>query len=197
MRVPRRVSGQWRCRAVVAALALAATVPAWPCGFEDPNSVAVQRGAMNLAFPQALHVLGAISQAQMAGDLPRDRLAEREDVPAPMRGTLQRLRAGRLLVELAERLGAARDEARHPDVAIVLLGPMMWSRMTQQAGRAVPQVHVSGPERGDVVIVTDTLAVEAIVEAGMSFAQATELGLMRLYGPPERIDALQTWLASS
>jgi hypothetical protein len=191
------LAGRLRRRVAAGALALAAAGAAWPCGLEDPNSVAFQRGAMNLSFPKSAYVRTAIWQAQMAGDLPRDALAQRDDLSPQARGTLQLMRATRLLNTLATRLSATRDSADRPNVAIVLLGPMLWSRLEHHNGNVLAQVHVRGPEPGDAVIVTDTPAIEAIVGVGMSFEHAVELGLVRLYGPSEQVGALQTWLAAA
>ena len=59
------------------------------------------------------------------------------------------------------------------------------------------QIHVGGPETGDVVLVTDTPAIEAIVGAGMRFARAQELGLVRLYGSAAQVAAVRGWLGSA
>ena len=178
------------------ALALAASGTAWPCGFDDPNSATVQRGMMNLVFPKSAYVRTAIWQAQVAGELPRDKLAGRGDLTPQAIGTLRLIRATGLLKNLAKRLGATPDGASHPSVALVLLGPMLWSRFEPAGGSVQARVHVTGPEAGDVVMVTDTPAIEAIVEGGLSFEQAIEHGLVRLYGPQAQIDNLPIWLAA-
>jgi hypothetical protein len=77
------------------------------------------------------------------------------------------------------------------------MGPMLWSRIEPQGGGAQVRTHVSGPVAGDVVLVTDTPALEAIVGAGMGFEQALELGLVRLYGPAAQVGAAQAWLGSA
>lgn len=189
--------GRLKHRLAVGALGLAAAGAAWPCGFEDPNSVASQRGMMNLAFPKSAWVRTAIWQAQMAGDLPRDALAQRDDLTPQARGMLQLIRATRLLKTLAARSGNAPDAAEQPAVAIVLMGPMLWTRIEPQNGGAQLRTHASGPVAGDVVLVTDTPALEAIVGAGMGFERALELGLVRLYGPAAQVGAAQAWLSAT
>jgi hypothetical protein len=184
-------------RLCVGALALVAGGAAWPCGFENPNSVASQRGMMNLAFPQSSWVRTAVWQAQMAGDLPRDALAEREDLTPQARGMLQLVRATGLLETLAARLGSAPDAGEHPALAVVLMGPMLWSRIEPQGAAARLRTHVSGPVAGDVVMVTDTPAIEAIVGAGMGFEHALELGLVRLYGPAAQVGVVRAWLSAT
>jgi hypothetical protein len=188
----------WR-RVAIACLALAAAGAARPCGFEDPNSVGVQRGIMNLAFPQSAWVSTAVWQAQRAGDLPPDALARRTDITPEARGKLQVMRATWLLKSLAKQLDVPPGATDRPAIAVVLMGPMMWSRVEPRNGAVAARahVHVGGPEPGDVVVVTDTPAIEAIVGAGMRFERAQELGLVRLYGSAAQVGAVQAWLGSA
>lgn len=194
MAIDRCTGGFW-LRLAAGTLAAAVAGAAWPCGLEDPSSISVQRGFMNLAFPQSAYVRTAIWQAQLTGDLPRDALAQRDDLTPQARGTLQLVRATWLLKTLSARLGPTREAADPPNVAIVLLGPMLWSRLEHGDSGVLAQVHVKGPAPGDVVMVTDTPAIEAIVGGAMDFERAVELGLVRMYGAPAQVVALQTWLA--
>jgi hypothetical protein len=72
---------------------------------------------------------------------------------------------------------------------VVLLGPVMWSRMESSGGMLKPALHVAGPEPGDVVVVTDIAAIEAIAGGTLSFSEALDLGVVRLYGPPADVAA--------
>jgi hypothetical protein len=187
-----------RCLAI-ACLALAAAGAAQPCGLEDPNSVAGQRGIMNLAFPNSAWVSTAVWQARKAGDLPPDALAMRDDLTPQARASLQLMRVNGLLKSLAKRLDVPPGAADRPAIAVVLMGPMLWSRIEPRDGAiaARAQVHVGGPESGDVVLVTDTPAIEAIVGARMRFERAQELGLVRLYGSAAQVAAVRGWLGSA
>lgn len=193
------VSIRVRHRLAIACLALAVAGEARPCGFEDPSSVAGQRGIINLAFPKSAWVSTAVWQAQKAGDLPPDALARRNDLPPQARASLQLMRATWLLKSLAARLDVPPGAADRPAIAIVLMGPMLWSRIEPRDGdiAARAQIHVGGPEPGDVVLVTDTAAIEAIVGAGMRFERAQELGLVRLYGSAAQVGAVQAWVGSA
>ena len=188
-----------RCRLAIACLALAAAGAAQPCGFENPESVAGQRGIMNLAFPKSAWVSTAVWQAQKAGELPPDALARRTDLTPQARGTLQVMRATWLLKGMAKQLDVPPGTTNRPAIAVVLMGPMLWSRIEPRDGAVAARahVHVSGPESGDVVLVTDTPAIEAIVGGGMRFERAQELGLVRLYGSAAQVGAVQAWLASA
>lgn len=182
-------------RATLTALLLAAAGSAWACGLENPYSVASQRGMMNLAFPQSAWVRTAIWQAQMDGELPRDPAPRGADFSPQGIASLQLMRATGLLQLLARRLDTQPHAAQPPALSVVLMGAMLWTRMEPQAaGGWQTRVHVAGPEAGDVVIVTDTPAVEAIAVAGMGFERAIELGLVRLYGPEAQVVAARTLL---
>jgi hypothetical protein len=109
------------------------------------------------------------------------------------------MRVTALLKSLAKRLDAAPGDTVRPAIAVVLMGPMLWSRVEPRDGAiaARTQIHVDGPEPGDVVLVTDTPAIEAIVGARMRFERAQELGLVRLYGSAAQVAAVRGWLGSA
>ena len=178
----------------VVTLAVAYVAAATACGLEDPNSVAAQRGALQLAYPKALHVGTAVWQAQLAGALPRDALAQRGDLSPEARSRLRLIKANALIGRLADRLNGERTGVPHPGLAIVLVGPVMWSRFDAGDGPVKAQIHVAGPERGDVVAVTEIAVVEAIADGTIDVAGAIESGLMRLYGPPESVAKVSSWL---
>jgi len=182
--------------ATLAALAIASGA-ASACGLEDPNSVAAQRGALQLAYPKALHVGTAVWQAQLAGALPRDALAQRGDLSPEARSRLRLIKANALIGRLADRLNGEPTGVPHPGLAIVLVGPVMWSRFDAGDGPVKAQVHVAGPERGDVVAVTEIAVVEAIADGSLDIATAIDRGLLRLYGDPADVGAAHAWLAAA
>jgi hypothetical protein len=68
-------------KALAVATFLALSGSASACGFEDPNSAILQRGVLNLVYPQALHVVGALSQARLNGAIaPAQQPAEVKDL---------------------------------------------------------------------------------------------------------------------
>ena len=165
----------------------AAPGAAAPCGLEDAASLSALRGFLNAAYPDSLHVGTAIWRAQRAGTLPRDDLAPR----------LQLIQANALMRALAAQLDTARDAPGRPALSIVMVGPMLWSRLEPQAESILATVHVDGPRPGDVVIVTDAPALRALVNGEMTLAKALDAGLVRLYGERQRVDAARTWLAGA
>ena len=181
----------------VVTLAVAHVAAASACGLEDPNSVAAQRGALQLAYPKALHVGTAVWQAQLAGALPRDALAQRGDLSPEARSRLRLIKANALIGRLADRLNGESTGVPHPGLAIVLVGPVMWSRFDAGDGPVKAQVHVAGPERGDVVAVTEIAVVEAIADGSLDIATAIDRGLLRLYGDPADVGAAHAWLAAA
>ena len=167
------------------------------CGLEDPSSIAVRRGVLQLAFPNALHVGTAVWQAQLAGSLSRDALSQQADLSPEARGALRLIKANAMLGRLAARLNEVSSAPPHPPLAMVLIGPVMWSRFDGGNGAVRSQLHVAGPEPGDVVAVTDVAVVEAIAEGTLDFAGAAEQGLLRLYGAPDDVAATRAWLVAA
>jgi hypothetical protein len=189
-----------RLRAPALALLAALTAtssPALACGLEDPSSISVLRGTLQLAYPQSLHVGTAVWQAQLEGTLPRDALALRGDLSPEARATLRLVKANAMLHRLAARMNHESDRSAHPSLAIVLLGPVLWSRFETMDGVVRPRVHVAGPEHGDVVVVTDIAVVEAISEGNLRMTDAIDRGVMRLYGSAAEVTAAHRWLADS
>jgi len=184
-----------RFAALALGLALAAQVgAAYACGLEDPSSIATRRGALNIAYPESLHVGTAVWQAQLAGRLARDPLAQRGDLTPDARATLRLIKANAFLGQLALRMSQPSTVTARSNLAIVLLGPVLWSRFETASGPVRPSVHVQGPEGGDVVVVTDIAVVEAIAGGRLGFEEAIELGVVRLYGPAQDVAAARRWL---
>ena len=100
----------------------------------------------------------------------------------------------------------ARAADRFAEAAIKSESSLAWLNIGQSAitnlmmGGAMAFTVIGWAEGrftpGDVVLVTDTAAVEAIVGAGMRFERAQELGLVRLYGSAAQVSAVQAWLGS-
>jgi hypothetical protein len=92
----------------------------------------------------------------------------------------------------AVRRGDARDSP--PALAVVLLEPMLWSRIAAGANALALTVHVDGPATDDVVVVTEEAVVAAIVDGRMTAREALSLGLVRLYGSADRVARIRAWL---
>jgi hypothetical protein len=185
-------------RALAAALCaalIALPAGARACGLEDPSSIGARRGALNLAYPESLHVGTAVWQAQLAGTLPRDPLAQRADLSPEARAAMRLMRANTLIRQLAARLADAGAATARPALAVVLLGTVMWNRFESERGTVRPLPHVAGPEQGDVIVVTDLPVLEAIAAGSLGFGDAMASGLMRLYGPAAEVAAARGWLA--
>jgi hypothetical protein len=195
-RIERKRSRQ-RCRraAALATLLLTAATASFACGLEDPSSIGFQRGMLNMAFPEALHVGTAVWQAQAAGTLPRDALLQRDDLAPEARATLRLFKANALMRQLAARLDVEPGRRANPRLAVVLIGPVLWARFTAQNGKVVASFHAPGPEPGDVVV-TEAAVVEAIVGGELSFADALERRVARLYGADETVAAARQWLVA-
>lgn len=181
------------CRELLYAALLACVGQASACGFHDPTQLS--RGVLNWTYPDSLHVGTAVWGAQAAGRLPRDELLDRTELTTEARQQFGYLRATRLLGQLRMALGGTREVSR-PKLAVVLLGPVLWSRYEFQGAELRLQVHVDGPEAGDVVVVTEAPVIEALVAGRITAHEALALGVIRLYGSAADSDSAVDWLAA-
>jgi hypothetical protein len=173
---------------LTALLLAAGTTPASACGFEDPTGAEAQRGALNWAFPDSLHVTSAVWRAQLEGSIARD------DRPAAVRALSGFGKAVADLTTFRNWLDAARAQQPSPGLSILLIGPMLWSRIVPTADGLSIVTHLAGAERTDVVIVTDAPVVAAIVSGRISAQTALQKGLLRLYGPVDGQVSAADWL---
>jgi hypothetical protein len=187
--VTRRVT---KIRAVLAAAAIVAgSSAAISCGFEDPNSISFLRGTLNFAYPKSLYVMSAVWRAQM------DNIISRDDRPAAIKALLGYQHAVRSLSALRDRLAGATGEANAPAFSMMLIGPVLWTRYAQTDDGLNMTPHVDGPSIGDVVVVTDEPVIAALNDGRLTPHTAGELGLIRYYGSPEAVSAVEAWLDRS
>jgi hypothetical protein len=163
------------------------------CGLEG-DDVVLQRSALDVAYPDALYVLGAVSSARLSGKIDRTLGLDAPTRPEESRRAL--LRISFALWQLRARL-AGTAPAAAPALSIVLLEPMLWSRITAEEGVLRLAVHVDGPARGDVVAVTEEPVIVAINRGTLSARDALSLGLLRLYGNPSEVKSVRAWLQRS
>ena len=118
----------------VALALLLAAVPAGTraCGFHSSQTIA--RTLLNLRYPDALHVDGAVWSAQQKGLLRLDRARLQATGPERrMLDTRAYLEALRALFALGEAFGQTSDAARLP-VSLVLTESMLWTRYPADGG---------------------------------------------------------------
>ena len=189
--------------------------PALACGYEDPQSIAI--GALNLAFPDSLHLRTAIWQAEIDGVLPREQVPASATSPpvnssprsfaAP--GTLSNaniaqatdpakiialMEALRVIEQARLRLASSPDTSHHPTIAMVYASKMLWTRFVGTERGVTAQTHASGPESGDVVMITEPIVIQALVAGALSPVDAFQRKLIRLYGDEAAIASAQQWL---
>lgn len=167
---------------------ISASTAALSCGFEDPKSAAAARGTLNWAYPNALYVTSAVWRAQLDG------LITRDERPAAVKALLGYQKAAETLVMLGEKFSSASDVNDAPGISLVLIGPMLWTRFEPTDTGVHVSVHVDGPHRGDVVVITDEPVIVALTEGRITPRVALDLGLMRLYGPAQTVEQVSNWL---
>ena len=154
------------------------------CGYHDDVSLA--RGVLNWTYPDALHVVGAISRAVAERRLP---------APAPVGGGLGLLGyhgTVRALDRYAQQLRLSSGEMPRPIFSLLLIEPMLWTRFVSEDGDVRPQVHVSGPQAGDLVVISGEDVIREIAKSRLSIGEAYRHGLIRLYGTEEQVKSFLT-----
>jgi hypothetical protein len=178
-----------------AAVLLCACTAAQACGYHDPASASV--GMLNWAYPDALHVRTAVWMAQADG-----RLARRDPVPDADTQSVNfrfqqsiRLRdAQARLDDLRTRVHTALAGQPMPAFAVVLIGPMLWTRFESAEGTVNMVPHATGPAGDDVVIVTDDAVMVALAEGRLTTREARAQGLVKAYGTSENVDRVSALL---
>jgi hypothetical protein len=151
------------------------------CGYHDDVSLA--RGVLNWVYPDALHVVGAISTAVIERRLP---------APAPAVGLLGYHGTVRALDQHAQQLRMSSGETPRPIFSLLLIEPMLWTRFVSEGGDVRPQVHVSGPQAGDLVVISGEEVIREIAKGRLSIGEAYRHGLIRLYGTEEQVRSFLT-----
>jgi hypothetical protein len=155
----------------------------WPpsgalaCGYHGDISLA--RGLLNWVYPDALHVVGAISAAVAERRLP---------APATMgRGLLGYHGIVRSLERHGQQLDTFSSETTPPTVSLVLIESMLWTRFFSESGGLRMHAHVSGPQVGDLVMISGEDIIREIANNRLSVGEAYRYKLLRLYGTEEQI----------
>jgi hypothetical protein len=179
-----------------AAVALLAPSPsAHACGYHDPTDASA--GVLNWAYPDALHVRTAVWMAQASGLIaPREPAPGLDPLSAAFR--LQQMARWRetqsRLGTVRARIQAALEGQPMPAFAMVLIGPMLWTRFESAGGSVNMVLHDTGPVSDDVVLVTDEAVVVALTEGRFTAREARAQGLVKTYGDRERADRLSALL---
>jgi hypothetical protein len=178
--------------ALVAALAMAGATlvspPALACGYHSAADMAL--GLLNWSYPNALHVRTAVWQAENTGVLP-------PRLKTPAKDLFAFNRVARTLDALGAKLNPATPDGETASFSLVLLDSMMWTSFDASSGGYRVLTHVDGPASNDVVVVTHSKVVAAIVGGELDASSAESFGLVRLYGPAVRLDAVRRALGSS
>jgi hypothetical protein len=178
------------CTSSAAALAALLVASALACGLEGDETT-VRRFSLGYEYPDALQVLGAVSAARVGGrldktlgiDLQTMSQDERQAVMLRIRGGLWKLRA---------RL-ANGGPAHPPPLSVVLLQPVLWSRIAFEEETLKLTVHVDRPAPGDVVVVTEEAVIAAINSGALTAGDADASGLLRLYGSASDVASVRAW----
>jgi hypothetical protein len=174
---------------VVALLALGFIIACKPpegvaCGYHDDVNLA--RGVLNWIYPDALHVVGAISTAVAEKRLPAGTSVR----SGP--GLLGYYDTVRAIERHRQQLSMAAREMPAPTFSLLLVEPMLWTRVISDEGAVHTQVHVPGPQAGDLVVISGEAVIRAIANNALTVGEAYRSGLIRLYGKDEQVVSFLT-----
>jgi hypothetical protein len=173
-RIRMRAKGLPLLTMCAALLALSTASTSRACGYHD--DVSVTRGALSWTYPDALHVIGAISSATMS------RRLVHYEMPSPdLLGSQYRATA-KALERFTEMLNAVSREAPPLSFSLVLIEPMLWTHVAAGPDGLRAQTHMSGPRPDDLVVVSGQDVIHAIANGTLGIDEAHALGLIRLYG---------------
>ena len=146
------------------------------CGYHDDVSLA--RGVLNWVYPDALHVVGAMARAVAEKRLP---------ARATARDHFGYHRVVRSLQEYGKKLQMPSAEMQPSALSLLLIEPMLWARFTPEGRGFRIQVHTSGPQAGDLVVISGEEVVRGVANNSWTVGQAYRSGVMRLYGTDEQV----------
>ena len=100
--------------------------------------------------------------------------------------------AFRRTVEALKTFGSLLDSktsgAQRAEASVLLVDEMMLNRFSMENGHTDLLADISEPQDDDVVIVTETSVIMAIVSASLSIGEAVNMGVLRLYGAPAEVE---------
>jgi hypothetical protein len=70
--------------------------------------------------------------------------------------------------------------------------PMRWTRFVSDGDDVRAKVHVSGPQAGDLVVISGEEIIRKIADNRLSIAEAYRHELIRLYGTEEQLRSFLT-----
>jgi len=171
--------------ALCAALAIPAALA---CGFHE--ATIPDRGMLNFVYPGSMSVGTRTWMALNEGLLPVEPV---QGSPQAQKA-LRHMRAHAALDQLKARLDAGGASRERPTLAVVLLGPMLWSRFEPGANGAALTLHTDGPGDAQVVAVTEAPVVAALATGKLTLRDAQSLGLIAFYGPEASQRSAREWL---
>ncbi len=78
-------------------------------------------------------------------------------------------------------------ETRPPAFSLLLIEPMLWTRFVAEDGDLRAQVHTSGPQAGDLVLISGEDVIREVTRNRLTIGEAHRRGLVRLYGTEEQV----------
>jgi hypothetical protein len=159
--------------AVMLMLLTSGATPAVACGFDG-----VLDGNFSALHPKSIVVALAIRDAVDAG------VVDKSAVDPIVRGSAGYWRAVGHLNAFRQRLSTAAGQSQPPSaVAVLFIDSALWARLAPSSQGFDIEVHTSGPQSGDVVLVTSEAILTAMLEGHLSVQAALDHELLVIDGP--------------
>ncbi len=164
-----------RIHAVVAALVSTLCASVSACSFD----MGFAGNPLALPHPRSLELAVAVHDAARRGRIDLDTGGPQLEGEAGLQ------RAGWRLRQLARSLGGF--DGGDAAIALVLVDISLWARLTPAPLGAQLQLHVAGPEPGDVIAVSSETVLVQLIAGRLSGEDALRQGLLLLEGDPAEV----------
>ena len=169
-------------------LVCAAHTASQACAYHSPETIRV--GMLDVYYPNALHVTGAIWRAQNNGRLsPPD--TSRIGATGKQRDLIDAMAYQRIvkaITTLGAQLSLLSSEDQQEEFSLVLAESALWSRFTLVGKHSLIAIDAGSPGGADLVIVTGEPVVYSMVRGDLTLSDAFTAGMAKLYGDQKKID---------
>lgn len=138
--------------------------------------------AVNLDYPDGLHVEGKVWKAQQQGDLPLPDM-KRLSSQGEERRVLNEI-LFKQIVDALESFGELLEtkdvNEGYSSITVLLVDEMMWNIFASNKGETTLYSDMPGSGTGELVIITESTVMLEIAKKSLSIDQAMKMGIMRM-----------------
>ena len=158
------------------------------CAYHSPETIRV--GMLDVYYPNALHVTGAIWRAQNDGRLspPDTSLIGATGTQRDLIDAMAYQRIVKAITALGTQLSLLSSEDQQEEFSLVLAESALWSRFTLVGKHSLIAIDAGSPGDADLVIVTGEPVIYSMVRGDLTLSEAFTAGMAKVYGDQKKID---------